>query len=184
MTRKDSEKEAERPHYYSQFWLDVAAGRRVIGGPKPGEENEVAEQEPVEPVSPRKAGRISSHSDHGSAADGRRETVVHPASSSLSKAQPLTEPDMDEELELEPDEMEMVGNDTDVEELDFQNLDVEDADIPDMDLSPLEEEEEEEDLFEEEEEEEEEWSRGRKKPKITRPPKPSVRRSKRERRNY
>ncbi len=30
MTRKDSEKESERPHYYSQFWLDVAAGRRII----------------------------------------------------------------------------------------------------------------------------------------------------------
>ncbi len=33
MTRKDSERDAERPRYYSQFWLDVAAGRRVIGTP-------------------------------------------------------------------------------------------------------------------------------------------------------
>ena len=31
MARKDLEKETERPRYYSQFWLDVAAGRRVIG---------------------------------------------------------------------------------------------------------------------------------------------------------
>ena len=37
MTKKDSEKEVERPHYYSQFWLDVAAGRRVIGAPKTDE---------------------------------------------------------------------------------------------------------------------------------------------------
>ncbi len=29
MTRKDSERDAERPRYYSQFWLDVAAGRRA-----------------------------------------------------------------------------------------------------------------------------------------------------------
>jgi hypothetical protein len=33
MTKKD-EKEADRPHYYSQFWLDVAAGRKVIGASK------------------------------------------------------------------------------------------------------------------------------------------------------
>src|SRR5947209_7132933 len=45
MTRKDSEKESERPHYYSQFWLDIAAGRRVIGGPRPDENGEAAEAE-------------------------------------------------------------------------------------------------------------------------------------------
>src|SRR5438270_2558 len=45
MTRKDSEKDSERPHYYSQFWLDVAAGRRVIGGPKPDEEEEEEDEE-------------------------------------------------------------------------------------------------------------------------------------------
>src|SRR3989442_573950 len=41
MTRKDSEKETDRPHYYSQFWLDVAAGRTVIGGPKVEDEEEL-----------------------------------------------------------------------------------------------------------------------------------------------
>ncbi len=43
MARKDLEKETERPRYYSQFWLDVAAGRRVIGGGKSAQEAEEAE---------------------------------------------------------------------------------------------------------------------------------------------
>src|SRR6266704_3145230 len=45
MTRKDSERDAERPRYYSQFWLDVAAGRRVIGTPKTDEGAEGIEPE-------------------------------------------------------------------------------------------------------------------------------------------
>jgi hypothetical protein len=47
MARKDLEKETERPRYYSQFWLDVAAGRRVIGAGKAqdGDETEAAETE-------------------------------------------------------------------------------------------------------------------------------------------
>ncbi|GHO89116.1 hypothetical protein [Dictyobacter formicarum] len=53
MTRKDSEKDSERPHYYSQFWLDVAAGRHVIGAPKP-EDGEVAEEVP-EPAPQRRS---------------------------------------------------------------------------------------------------------------------------------
>jgi hypothetical protein len=43
MARKDLEKETERPRYYSQFWLDVAAGRRVIGGGKSAQESEETE---------------------------------------------------------------------------------------------------------------------------------------------
>jgi hypothetical protein len=50
MTRKDSEKESERPHYYSQFWLDVAAGRRIIGAPKPNEEADIESEAEPEPV--------------------------------------------------------------------------------------------------------------------------------------
>ncbi len=49
MTRKDSEKDSDRTHYYSQFWLDVAAGRRIIGAPK---EDEAAEAEVLEPTLP------------------------------------------------------------------------------------------------------------------------------------
>jgi hypothetical protein len=45
MARKDLERETERPRYYSQFWLDVAAGRRVIGGGKGAQESEEGEAE-------------------------------------------------------------------------------------------------------------------------------------------
>ena len=45
MARKDLEKETERPRYYSQFWLDVAAGRRVIGAGKGAQEDEEGEEE-------------------------------------------------------------------------------------------------------------------------------------------
>ena len=57
MIRKDSEKDSERPHYYSQFWLDVAAGRRVIGAPKPNEETDM--EPDTESVILRKPGRNS-----------------------------------------------------------------------------------------------------------------------------
>src|SRR5260221_3536286 len=57
MTRKDSEKDAERPHYYSQFWLDVAAGRRVIGGPKPEDGTETSAPGLPEPIALCRTGR-------------------------------------------------------------------------------------------------------------------------------
>lgn len=31
MIRKDTVFDADKPHYYSQFWIDVAAGKREIG---------------------------------------------------------------------------------------------------------------------------------------------------------
>ena len=34
MIRKDFTQDTDRPHYYSQFWVDIAAGRREIGGPR------------------------------------------------------------------------------------------------------------------------------------------------------
>jgi len=75
MTRKDSEKDAERPHYYSQFWLDIAAGRRVIGGPKPEDEAEAGEADLPEPA--HRIGRNGvADSDYQ---DLRASAVVEPA---------------------------------------------------------------------------------------------------------
>ena len=34
MIRKDITLDADRPHYYSQFWIDVAMGKREIGAPR------------------------------------------------------------------------------------------------------------------------------------------------------
>src|SRR5579859_1897047 len=59
MARKDLEKETERPRYYSQFWLDVAAGRRVIGVGKGAQEAEEAEMSEAESATeaPARAGK-------------------------------------------------------------------------------------------------------------------------------
>ena len=61
MARKDLEKETERPRYYSQFWLDVAAGRRVIGAGKGAQEAEEPEASEMEatPEASIKAGRAA-----------------------------------------------------------------------------------------------------------------------------
>ncbi|WP_161981929.1 hypothetical protein [Dictyobacter alpinus] len=158
MTRKDSEKDSERPHYYSQFWLDVAAGRRVIGAPRP-EDGEGAEAE-IPEAAPQRRGRFSDSSD------GQGEKIVHPVAEPVRTPQDFIEPDTED--------YELPANDH--EDLSYQNELVEDADVPDVDLAP---EEEEEDVFEEDVEEDEEeedddmnWGRGRKKPKPTRATKP------------
>lgn len=149
MARKDSEKDSERPHYYSQFWLDVAAGRHVIGAPKP-EDGEVAEEAP-EPA-PQRRGRFN---DNG---DGQ---IVHPVAEPAHPSQAFAEP--------EAEDYNLGINDQE-EGLDYQEEQIEEADVPDMDLES--DEYEEEDFFEDEEEEEEDddmnWGRGRKKPKPSR----------------
>lgn len=176
MTRKDSEKDAERPHYYSQFWLDVAAGRRVIGAPRPNEENELAETEPEEPTPVRRTGRVQEEPVQAST-DGRSDNIVHPV------VEPATEP----EEYIEPEAEEPYAGEA--EDLDLQN--VEDSDIPDMDLEPVEEDEEDEDFFDEEDEDEDEedvgWGgRGsRKKAKPARPIRPPKKPGRRDtRRGY
>ncbi len=159
MTRKDSEKDSERPHYYSQFWLDIAAGRRVIGGPKP-EEAETSEPEIIEPVAPtRKAGRSTS--------DSPRATLVSPIAV---------------ETVSEPEE---AIDETELPNIVLEGSD--DAAIPEEDEEFFEDEQEEDEFFDEEEEEEEEGSEewggrrtaGRKKAKPVRPVKPVVNKPKR-----
>jgi hypothetical protein len=169
MSRKDIEKDADRPHYYSQFWLDVAAGRTVIGAPKVEEEAELAEAEleMPEPTPLRKAGRGTA-----SATDGYKPT----------RAQAVVEPAFAPEEFAEPEENEFEQA-YEVGDLELPNIVVEETEeettIP-PEKEEAEEEEEEELFYDEEEEEEEEeedsWgARGRKKPKPGRqvkPPKP------------
>src|SRR5712692_1398179 len=166
MTRKDSERDAERPRYYSQFWLDVAAGRRVIGTPKTDEGAEGIEPETPEASVTRRTGRNNS-----SAIDGYREafsrTVVEP----MPAPEEVIEPEADEE-----------------DELDIPNIAVEEAHTPDAEVPSEAEEAPEEDFYDEDEEEEDDldWSgRGRKKPKPGRQVKQPKKGPKREpRRGY
>ncbi len=154
MVRKDSEKDSERPHYYSQFWLDVAAGRRIIGAPKP-EEGEATESEIPEPTLQHRG-----HVAEAAASNGMSD-IVHPA----------TEPVEEQEEYIEPDN----ADDSDQDELDYQEETEGDFDIPDMDLNTAEEND---DVYEEDEDEDEEeedginWGRGRKKrsPRAVKPP--------------
>ena len=167
MTRKDSEKESDRPHYYSQFWLDVAAGRTTISPSKEVDEIDLAEVEDesepeLEPTPLRRAGR-----NHGApSSDGYKST----------RTQTMVEP------EYETGEFEDTGEEEfsladDVEELELPDNVLDETEVemysPEENLTPEEEvmEEGDEDLFldeemDEEDEEEEDWgSRGRKKPK-------------------
>lgn len=184
MVRKDSEKDSERPHYYSQFWLDIAAGRKTIGGPRANDEADVIEPELDEPIPLRRPVRGSS-SHHFEAA------IVHP------DVEPME--DEDEEFEeTAPDELDMAEDE--VDEADIPNILVEDfapeiAPVEDEVIEePLaepveeeveEEEEPEEEFFDDEEEEESEegWpGRGRKKPKGRQTRLPTKKPTKRDRR--
>ena len=179
MARKESEKEAERPHYYSQFWLDVAAGRKVIGGGLKTDEGEaendidIAELEPQEPV-------MSRSSRSSAAAPIVQEEPVYAEPEDIVEEE-FAAPELEEAFPIAEEE----ALDPDQE---LPNILVdEETEVPDMDLA---EEEDEDEFFDEEEEEEEEdtegWARGRKKPKpgrqVKQPPKPAVKRPKRDRR--
>src|SRR6185437_3184603 len=103
MTRKDSEKDADRPHYYSQFWLDIAAGRRVIGGPKP-EEAEANDVEAPELAPARKAGR--------STADTLKETRA----SAVAESEIEDEEELDQDTTVEEAEIPTILIDEDADE--------------------------------------------------------------------
>ncbi|MEO6890664.1 MAG: hypothetical protein ABI456_14780 [Ktedonobacteraceae bacterium] len=211
MTRKDSEKDAERPHYYSQFWLDIAAGRRVIGGPKSDEETELAEPETVEIAAPRRGGRVTTVPD----SDGHRDTRTRIQPEVDDEAEAEFEDELDSELEVDEDELTDEVDDQELPNILIDEIDIPDAEVPETAVpeaavpeatvpeaavpeatvpevaAPTDEEAEatdEEDLFEEEEEEEEDdlWpsGRGRKKPKPGRQVKPPKKPKRDTRRSY
>src|SRR5579884_1205572 len=113
MTRKDSEKDSDRPHYYSQFWLDVAAGRKIIGAPRPDEGNDHTEVEMPEAVSTaRRGGRATA----SPIADGHREMQTQ----SVVEPQPVAE----EYEEPEENEFEQVP---DLDDQEIPNIDVDET---------------------------------------------------------
>lgn len=193
MTKKESEKDSDRPHYYSQFWLDVAAGRRVIGTPRTDEGDADEGPEPM-PVSLRRP-------VYSNDTDGYHEDVVHP-----QVEQELDE-DADEYSSPEPEPFDDVEEISDEDEgLLAPVFGANEDDIPDVDFSPKTEvaaaveesesdeaseagaEENEEEFFDEEAEDDEDddtWAaRGRKKPRPGRqaklPAKAPAKRTKRE----
>ena len=160
MAKKDNEKDSERPHYYSQFWLDVAAGRRIIGAPKEEGEGEGESEAPIATAPARRASR---------AQESIHEEIIHPSAG------------FDQEEIAEEEEGSFASNELE---------EVVDADLPDVDIAEDEEysdEEEEEDLYDEDEDEDEdeEWgTRGRKKAKPTRATKPAKKPRREPRRGF
>jgi hypothetical protein len=49
MSRKDAAQEVDRPHFYSQFWIDIAQGKRDLSAIRSVESD--AELEDIEPTS-------------------------------------------------------------------------------------------------------------------------------------
>ena len=160
MARKDLEKETERPRYYSQFWLDVAAGRRVIGAGKGAEAGEDGEnEEESAPELSAKAGKASKGTTLPPVVEAEpsgRRTQNQPLRLSgtesladLAAAAGLVDLESDEDVAT-------------VEEEDFSE-DLEP--MPEAQKTPLEEEPVEEtysftDLYDEEEDEDEEEQEG------------------------
>ena len=193
MTRKDSEKETDRPHYYSQFWLDVAAGRTVIGAAKVEDTTDLVEEETdmseptLESTPLRRGGRNHVPATNDGYKTARAQTVIEPA----FVPEEIEEPE-DNELDLADDVVDLELPDNVLDDMEEEMV------IPEADVMPDEEETEEaedelyfdDELEEEEEEDEDEdgWSsRGRKKPKPGRQvktPKPSKRPRREPRRGF
>jgi len=167
MTKKD-EKDADRPHYYSQFWLDVAAGRRVIGGPKPDDGTDQADTDLPEPIPmARKSGRATPGIVP---MDGYRETRAPAAVTDEAYDEEEEEEEEEEEFPLPEDEEPDTVNEVSDEDIPTIVVETPEELTPDIEPEPAGEEEEEpgedEEFYDEEEEDEEEWpARGRKKPK-------------------
>lgn len=145
MRRQDSEKDTERPHAYSQFWLDISAGRRVIG------ESQPEEAETTEPALPQSSGRKSV----ADRSPGMRATA---AAASMVEEQEHDEVGEPEEEAFTQEDM--------VDEVELPTLAL---DEPFTEAEELVEDEDDDD-----EEDEDEWSTrgGRKPTKPIRPTKP------------
>ncbi len=194
MTKRDNEKDSERPHYYSQFWLDVAAGRRIIGTPKANEEGEQTESELLDTGSHLKAAYASNGQQSNipprAEANGRADGFVssEDKSDAASSDEEYKEPEEDLDLTFaETEDQELPVEDTDIPDMDLSTADKDEEYLDEEEQNEIEELEDTEELDEDEDEEDEEdedgvnWGRGRKKPKPSRPVKaPAKKPTKRE----
>ena len=172
MTKRDNEKDSERPHYYSQFWLDVAAGRRIIGTPKPVEESEQTEAELSETSSNLKAAYASngqeSNAPSHATVNGRVDGIAS-SEEELDTSSDQQYPESEEDVDLtfaNGEDQELPVEDTDIPDMDFSAIDEDETYLDEEEQSELEEPEDTEEF---EEDDQVNWGRGRKKPKPSRP---------------
>jgi len=187
MSRKDIAQEVDRPHYYSQFWIDIAQGKRDLSAARSVEsEAEIddvepasfdAEPEPVAGPAPKpKATKLPD----------KRPEPVRPVISSLAD---LANIDllMKSSAEMDNDEVPDIeaGAIDDLGPFGQTGTEAEPSIVTDFDVQNIEDEPEE--VFEDslmdsddfEEDEEDEWGSTRKPSKPQKP-----RRQPRERRGY
>ncbi len=173
MIRRDSAQEAERPHYYSQYWLDVAAGR-------PTGINRVVEAEPVDEdvdaadlladFPPRPESRPAAAKPP--APEPKRE-----APRSLSSLADLANIDllMNRSAEMEDETVPDIEAGAGLRTTDEADAYAPDLDAEDVEAGSIDDEAESLDDFadeDEEEEEDDEWGGGARRPKRqTKPPK-------------
>lgn len=129
MTKKDPEKDSERPRFYSQFWLDVAMGRREISLPKTNDEGDADLDMPESPT-PQRGMYIPTTP----MADGHRKVGTPARAPAVPDEEADFEADLDEDDDLAADEDEEMEIPDLLEDEDEDSLP--DADIPDMDLTP------------------------------------------------
>ncbi len=191
MSRKDTAQELDRPHYYSQFWIDVAQGKRDLAAIRSGDSDaEEIEDSDVAGVSAEPAFATDSlaRTKAPKAPEKKPEPVARPVISSLAD---LANIDllMKSSAEMDNDEVPDIeaGAIDDLEPFSESSSPAEPSIVTDFDLDDIEEEPEAElaedsladDEDFEEEEEDDDWGSTRK------PSKPQkARRQPRERRGY
>ena len=190
MSRKDTAQELDRPHYYSQFWIDVAQGKRDLSAIRSADSG--VEVEDIDIGGIETEPELIADSAPKPKAPKVPEKKVEPARPVISSLADLANIDllMKSSAEMDSDEVPDIeaGAIDDLAPFSEAPNGVEPSIVTDFDLDDIEEGPEEEPLedsladgedFDEEEEEEDDWGSSRKPSKPQKP-----RRQPRERRGY
>jgi hypothetical protein len=191
LNRKDTSQELDRPHFYSQFWIDVAQGKRDLSAARSVESDaEVEDSEdeefgiqPEPVVNPGPKPRVAK-------APEKKVESPRPVISSLADLANIdllmkssAEMDTDEVPDIEAgamDDLGPFGQPTDAAEPSIvTDFDLDDVESEPEEAAAGEDFDEESEDFGEEEEEEDDWGSSRRSSKPQKP-----RRQPRERRGY
>jgi hypothetical protein len=187
MSRKDTAQEVDRPHYYSQFWIDIAQGKRDLSAVRSVESDaEIEDMEPASFTAEPEPMAGPAPKPRAARPPDRKPEPARPVISSLAD---LANIDllMKSSAEMDNDEVPDIeaGAIDDLGPFGQASTEAEPSIVTDFDVENIEEEPEE--VFEDslmesdefDEDEEDEWGSPR---KPSRPQKP--RRQPRERRGY
>ena len=189
MTRKDTSQELDRPHYYSQFWVDVAAGKRsVADGGNDAEPFEADDELPLALPEYETAVPARPAAKPKAAKPEKKPEPARPTITSLADLANIdllmknsAEMDGDEVPDLEAgamDDLAPFGESSTEETPVVTDFEVEPEDAAEAEAGAVDEEDEfGSDDFDEEEEEEDEWGGARRPGKAPKAPKRPPRRT-------